>query len=234
LVGVYEGGGRDSRDKEDAWTRSTVYMVHIPEDEGHDVKGMDDAQRAEWVPISKVLQHKLAFDHHKIIEKALTMNESDAFNTLGLLTESDDFQWIKDTPTPNLLHSRKWIMFFHNKQQFEEIQRWLFSNGLCWDYDDDDDDEHDCGEVWVSDEPIGFIFRYQENQYNGGIDGYEYKDREKDKMYRKIEKDFPTHIKYDWSVLGRSLMDNMVNESDNFQWVEEVPEYVGVESLKSW
>lgn len=98
MVGVFEGGGRDPRDKEDAWTRSTVYMVHIPEDEGQDVKGMDDAQRAEWVPIDKVLQHKLAFDHHKIIEKALTMNESDAFNDLGLLTESNEFQWAKDVP----------------------------------------------------------------------------------------------------------------------------------------
>jgi len=99
MVGVYEGGGRDPRDKEDAWTRSTVYMVHIPEDEGEDVKGMDDAQRAEWVPIDKVLQHKLAFDHHKIIEKALTMNESDAFNDLGLLTESNDFEWADIEPT---------------------------------------------------------------------------------------------------------------------------------------
>ncbi len=86
MVGVFEGGGRDPRDKEDAWTRSTVYMVHIPEDEGDDVKGMDDAQRAEWVPLSLVLSRKLAFDHHKIIEKALTMNESDAFSSLSLLT----------------------------------------------------------------------------------------------------------------------------------------------------
>lgn len=97
MVGVYEGGGRDPRDKEDAWTRSTVYMVYIPEDEGHDVKGMDDAQRAEWVPIDKVLQHKLAFDHHKIIEKALSMNESDAFSHLGsLITESGDFEWAEN------------------------------------------------------------------------------------------------------------------------------------------
>jgi ADP-ribose pyrophosphatase YjhB (NUDIX family) len=94
MVGVYKGGGRDPRDKEDAWTRSTVYMVHIPEDEGHEVKGMDDAQRAEWVPLSLVLSRKLAFDHHKIIEKALTMNESDAFSNLGLLTES--FYWTDD------------------------------------------------------------------------------------------------------------------------------------------
>jgi hypothetical protein len=55
---------------------------------------MDDAQRAEWVPLSLVLSRKLAFDHHKIIEKALTMNESDAFSNLGLLTES--FDWTDD------------------------------------------------------------------------------------------------------------------------------------------
>jgi ADP-ribose pyrophosphatase YjhB (NUDIX family) len=95
LVGVFEGGGRDPRDKEDSWTRSTVYMVHIPESEGDDVRGMDDAQRAEWVPLSLVLQRKLAFDHHKIIEKGLQMNESDAFNNLDkLLTE--DFDWVDD------------------------------------------------------------------------------------------------------------------------------------------
>jgi ADP-ribose pyrophosphatase YjhB (NUDIX family) len=95
LVGVFEGGGRDPRDKEDSWTRSTVYMVHIPESEGDNVKGMDDAQRAEWVPLDLVLQRKLAFDHHKIIEKAIRMNESDAFNNLNsLLTE--DFDWTQD------------------------------------------------------------------------------------------------------------------------------------------
>jgi ADP-ribose pyrophosphatase YjhB (NUDIX family) len=99
MVGVFEGGGRDPRDKEDAWTRSTVYMVHIPEDEGEDVKGMDDAQRAEWVPIDKVLQHKLAFDHHKIIEKALSMNMNEAKEILKtLLTESNDFGWTEDVP----------------------------------------------------------------------------------------------------------------------------------------
>ena len=95
LVGVFEGGGRDPRDREDSWTRSTVYMVHIPESEGDEVRGMDDAQRAEWVPLSLVLQRKLAFDHHKIIEKAIKMNESDAFNNLkDILTE--DFDWTQD------------------------------------------------------------------------------------------------------------------------------------------
>lgn len=239
LVGVYEGGGRDPRDKEDAWTRSTVYMVHIPEDEGHEVKGMDDAQRAEWVPINKVLQHRLAFDHHKIIEKALTMNESDAFSNLGLLTESNDFDWVKDTPAPNPLNSDDWLIMFNNKQQYEEIQRWLFSHGLCWDGHEDEDDGGDCGEPWRSDGPTGFFFKYGDNEYtnlggvsNGGIDAYSYEDYRKHEMSERIEDDFPNHVQYDWNVIGKFLMDGMVNESSEFGWVEETPEYVGVESLE--
>jgi len=80
MVGVFEGGGRDPRDKEDSWTRSTVYKVQIPEDMGNEVKGMDDAQEAKWVPIKTALKTELAFDHHIIIEKSLSVNESNYFD----------------------------------------------------------------------------------------------------------------------------------------------------------
>lgn len=92
LVGVYEGGGRDPRDKEDAWTRSTVYMVRIPKNEGHGVKGMDDVQKAKWVTLKTALNTSLAFDHHKIIEKAITLNKSDV-TPLG-----ESFEWTESIP----------------------------------------------------------------------------------------------------------------------------------------
>lgn len=221
MVGVFEGGGRDPRDKEDAWTRSTVYMVHIPEDEGHEVKGMDDAQRAEWVPIDKVLQHKLAFDHHKIIEKALSMNMNEAKEILKtLLTESDDFEWIKDTPMLSPLNSDEWIIIFNNERETEEIQRWLFSNGLCWDghFDDNPEDE-DCGEPWPFDGEHGFFFKYGENENNGGINAYTYKVTDENGSERRILDDFPNHIQYNWSDIGDQLTGTIKEDLD---WIKDV------------
>lgn len=221
LVGVFEGGGRDPRDKEDSWTRSTVYMVHIPESEGDDVRGMDDAQRAEWVPLSLVLQRKLAFDHHKIIEKGLQMNESDAFNNLDkLLTE--DFDWAEDVPPFNPL-DEDWLIFFHNGREYKEIQEWLFSNNLCWDghFIDNPEDE-DCGEPWPPDNKHGFFFKYPEGTYSGGIDAYSYSDYElkRGNMDKRIEEDFPNHKRFEWSDIGRYFKFDRVNE--DFSWTQDV------------
>ena len=94
MVGVFEGGGRDPRDKEDSWTRSTVYKVQIPEDMGNDVKGMDDAQEAKWVPIKTALKTELAFDHHIIIEKSLSVNESDNFDWVSDV--QPEYHWDKE------------------------------------------------------------------------------------------------------------------------------------------
>jgi ADP-ribose pyrophosphatase YjhB (NUDIX family) len=97
LVGVYEGGNRDPRDREDSWTRSTVYMVRIPEVEGDDVEGMDDAQSAEWIPIKTATTTDLAFDHEIIVRQAVSMNESEAKDILKtLLKEENEFDWAED------------------------------------------------------------------------------------------------------------------------------------------
>jgi ADP-ribose pyrophosphatase YjhB (NUDIX family) len=88
LVGVFEGEGRDPRDREDSWTRSTAYMVSIPEEEGGNIRGMDDADRAEWVQLDSVFKRDLAFDHKEIISKALRLRN---------INESEDFDWIGTT-----------------------------------------------------------------------------------------------------------------------------------------
>lgn len=88
FVGVFEGGDRDPRDNEDSWTKSTVYKVDIPKEFGDDIKGMDDASKARWVPINIVLNSDLAFDHRDIIKKGLNQN----------LNESDDFDWMEEIP----------------------------------------------------------------------------------------------------------------------------------------
>jgi len=89
FVGTFEGGDRDPRDNEDSWTKSTVYKVDIPTEFGDNIKGMDDASKARWVPINVVLNSDLAFDHKDIIKKGLNQN----------LNESeDDWGWAKEIP----------------------------------------------------------------------------------------------------------------------------------------
>ena len=140
-------------------------MVHIPEDEGHEVKGMDDAQKAEWVPISKVLQHRLAFDHHKIIEKALTMNESDAFSNLDLLTESNDFEWTEDVPKIPLPKVGDKFMWGAYKDQDPIIitkvdDRYIYSDEILIDFETYDSEPFSDSygyKYWVQDYEEGVI-----------------------------------------------------------------------------
>ena len=73
-VGTYEGGGRDPRDNDESWTRSTAFAVKITPDMGSDVRGLDDADRAEWINIKKAMSMKLAFDHSKILKDAIAFS----------------------------------------------------------------------------------------------------------------------------------------------------------------
>jgi ADP-ribose pyrophosphatase YjhB (NUDIX family) len=69
-VGDYAGGGRDPRDTPQAWSRTSVFALHLdsPSAAGG-IAGNDDASEAAWVDV----QHlpPLAFDHARIISDAL-------------------------------------------------------------------------------------------------------------------------------------------------------------------
>lgn len=53
----------------------TVVLPHLV-----DVAGGDDADRAEWVPVYRVGDLGLAFDHARILSDALTLANSNALN----------------------------------------------------------------------------------------------------------------------------------------------------------
>lgn len=74
LVGTFEGNARDPRDTEEAWTYTTVFSVHLDKAESQkseqvcsEVKGTDDASKAEWVDLASVKPDEMAFDHGKIL-----------------------------------------------------------------------------------------------------------------------------------------------------------------------
>lgn len=70
-IGVYEGGGRDPRDGEASWSRSTAFLVRVG-DGPTLVAGGDDAADARWFSID-ALPKELAFDHARIIADALAL-----------------------------------------------------------------------------------------------------------------------------------------------------------------
>jgi len=92
FVGVFEGGDRDPRDNEDSWTKSTVYKVDIPKEFGDDIKGMDDASKARWVPINIVLNSDLAFDHKDIIKGGLNQNLNESNIPKPGLSSAEGFE----------------------------------------------------------------------------------------------------------------------------------------------
>jgi ADP-ribose pyrophosphatase YjhB (NUDIX family) len=76
-VGTYETGPnakvrRDPRDNSEAWSQSTAFRLHLtPDMAKRSIAGSDDASDAKWVPVSKIWNMKLAFDHGQIIKEAL-------------------------------------------------------------------------------------------------------------------------------------------------------------------
>jgi 8-oxo-dGTP diphosphatase len=74
LVGSYQGGGRDPRDNQESWSKTTAFAVMLPEEfNNRTVSGRDDAQEADWIPLEQAAKMQLAFDHNKILEDALTI-----------------------------------------------------------------------------------------------------------------------------------------------------------------
>ncbi len=72
VVGVYEGGGRDPRDRADAWSRSTAFAAWLPDDlYAAPIAGGDDASDARWLSLDEV--DALAFDHPCIVADALRL-----------------------------------------------------------------------------------------------------------------------------------------------------------------
>ncbi|MBI4852156.1 MAG: NUDIX domain-containing protein [Acidobacteria bacterium] len=73
FVGSYEGEGRDPRDTPQAWSRSTVFALHLPDKlSSLPIAGADDACDAEWIRVSS-LPSNLAFDHSRIIKDGLAI-----------------------------------------------------------------------------------------------------------------------------------------------------------------
>jgi 8-oxo-dGTP diphosphatase len=67
-VGTFDTRGRDPRDNAEAWAVSDAFSVKLPKDMADAyVQGRDDADRAEWVPVSELKNRELAFDHASIL-----------------------------------------------------------------------------------------------------------------------------------------------------------------------
>jgi 8-oxo-dGTP diphosphatase len=77
LVGVFDRPGRDPR----GWYVSAAYMVVLST--LVDVKGGDDADHAEWVPVDEALAADLAFDHRDILTAALAVGGNAARERLN-------------------------------------------------------------------------------------------------------------------------------------------------------
>lgn len=70
-VGDYAGAGRDPRDTPQAWSRSTVFTLHLDSsDAAGAIAGNDDASEAAWIDVREL--PPLAFDHARIVAEALT------------------------------------------------------------------------------------------------------------------------------------------------------------------
>lgn len=70
-VGVFEGGGRDPRDGDTSWSRSTAFRVVLHGTAaGAAIAGGDDADDARWFRLD-ALPARLAFDHDAIVRAAL-------------------------------------------------------------------------------------------------------------------------------------------------------------------
>lgn len=75
-IGVYEGHGRDPRDNDISWSKSYAFFYAISErsyeEQKAKIKGLDDADEAQWVSVDQLRSMKLAFDHHQILEDAIS------------------------------------------------------------------------------------------------------------------------------------------------------------------
>ncbi len=82
FVGCFEGGGRDPRDNEESWSKSYAFLHFIDrevfESQKDQIRGQEsEVDKATWISVKEAQSLNLAFDHNKILETALVMdNES--------------------------------------------------------------------------------------------------------------------------------------------------------------
>lgn len=77
FIGCFEGNNRDPRDNEESWSKSHAFIYEIPaeiyEAQKSKIKGLDDAQDADWKSIEELKELSIAFDHYQIIEAGINM-----------------------------------------------------------------------------------------------------------------------------------------------------------------
>lgn len=70
-IGLFSDPGRDPR----GWIVSDAFLVPVKRGDIH-FKAGDDAADAAWIPVEKLSEMPLAFDHRKVLEKALKLYAS--------------------------------------------------------------------------------------------------------------------------------------------------------------
>lgn len=71
FIGAFEGSGRDPRDNSQSWSKSYAFIHVIPNDiyeaQKDKIKGLDDAEDADWKSLEEISNLDIAFDHKRII-----------------------------------------------------------------------------------------------------------------------------------------------------------------------
>lgn len=126
-VGIFDKRGRDPRDNAEAWSSSTAFSLHLPAGvDTSKVAGKDDADRAEWVPVSKLHERDLAFDHGRILgEAAYPKSRPEGKDTMTQQTQADG----KFTPERAALHSALIKEAFAGKSPVEKPTAYLMGGG---------------------------------------------------------------------------------------------------------
>ncbi len=71
-IGVFEGSGRDPRDNDVSWSKSSAFGVVLPDCvDKSDIKGLTDAVDAKWYLFEEIKNLDVAFDHLEIISQAI-------------------------------------------------------------------------------------------------------------------------------------------------------------------
>lgn len=74
-IGEFEGNNRDPRDSEEGWSKSHAFIYVIPKEiyeaQKNNIRGMDDAEDADWKTPEEIEALDMAFDHKEIIRAGL-------------------------------------------------------------------------------------------------------------------------------------------------------------------
>lgn len=96
-IGVYEGNGRDPRDNEISWSKSTAFFYQMDESTFNKIRDSlkpDDGEggeiaKLEWTPVFKALNTTLAFDHNKILIDCLKQYKPEILEAYALMDISN-------------------------------------------------------------------------------------------------------------------------------------------------